>query len=77
MALDEKKVRMMISEKLGVDYEKVVPQAGFQGDLGADSLDMVEIVMAFEDEYNIEIPDEDSEKIKTVKDALDYLGNRL
>ena len=66
----EEKVKSIISEQLNVDISEVVPEASFIDDLGADSLDTVELVMAFEDEFNIEIPDEDAEKIKTVGDVL-------
>ncbi len=67
------KVKSIIVEQLGVDEEEVTPDASFVDDLGADSLDTVELVMAFEEEFGIEIPDEDAEKIKTVKDAVDYI----
>jgi len=66
-------MKQIIAEKLGVSEDKVTPQASFVDDLGADSLDQVELIMALEDEFNIEIPDEDAEKIRTVKDALDYI----
>ena len=66
----EEKVKSIISEQLNVDISEVVPEASFIDDLGADSLDTVELVMAFEDEFNIEIPDEDAEKIKTVGNVL-------
>jgi len=69
----ESKMKQIIAEKLGVSEDKVTPQASFVDDLGADSLDQVELIMALEDEFNIEIPDEDAEKIRTVKDALDYI----
>ena len=68
------KVKSIIVEQLGVDEEEVTPDASFVDDLGADSLDTVELVMAFEEEFNIEIPDEDAEKIGTVKDAVGYIG---
>ena len=70
-------VRKIVSEQLGVDIEKVVLEASFIEDLGADSLDTVELVMALEEEFNQEIPDEDAEKIRTVKDAVDYIQSRL
>lgn len=70
----ERKVKEIISERLSVDEQNVTPQANFVDDLGADSLDQVELIMAFEDEFNIEIPDEDAEKIKIVKDAIDYIN---
>jgi acyl carrier protein len=68
------KVKSIIVEQLGVDEEEVTPDASFVDDLGADSLDTVELVMAFEEEFGIEIPDEDAEKIRTVQDAVDYIG---
>lgn len=67
------KVNGIIAEQLGVDAEEVQPRASFTDDLGADSLDIVELVMAFEEEFGIEIPDEDSEKIGTVADAVSYI----
>ncbi|MBI3753174.1 MAG: acyl carrier protein [Deltaproteobacteria bacterium] len=72
----ENKVKKIIVDQLGVTEEEVKPEASFVGDLGADSLDTVEMVMAFEEEFNIEIPDEDAEKIKTVKDAVDYINKK-
>lgn len=74
MATIEERVRNIIVEQLGVDEEEVVTDAHFVDDLGADSLDTVELVMAFEEEFNIEIPDDDAEKIARVKDAIDYLN---
>jgi acyl carrier protein len=70
----EDKVKQIIVEQLGVDEGEVTPSASFVDDLGADSLDTVELVMAFEEAFDIEIPDEDAEKIKTVKDAIDYIA---
>jgi acyl carrier protein len=70
---DLEKVKKMIVEQLGVHESKVVPEAKFIDDLGADSLDIVELVMALEEEYGIEIPDEDAEKIVTVGDAVRYI----
>ena len=70
----EEKVKQIIVEQLGVDEGEVTPKASFVDDLGADSLDTVELVMAFEEAFDIEIPDEDAEKIKTVKDAVDYIA---
>lgn len=72
MALEDK-VKEIIVEQLGVEAGQVNPDASFIDDLGADSLDTVELVMAFEEEFNIEIPDEDAEKIKKVGDAIDYI----
>ena len=73
----ETKVKQIIAEKLGVSEDKITPQAAFVEDLGADSLDQVELIMAFEDAFDIEIPDEDAEKMRSVKDALDYLSKKL
>jgi len=70
------KVKDIIVEQLGVDPEKVKPEASFIDDLGADSLDIVELVMAMEEEFDIEIPDEEAEKLKTVKDVADYLSGK-
>jgi acyl carrier protein len=71
-ALDEK-VKKIIIDQLGVDEAEVTPEAKFIDDLGADSLDTVELVMALEEEFGIEIPDEDAEKIATVRDAINYI----
>lgn len=68
----EDKVKKIITEKLGVDLVEVVPEASFVDDLGADSLDLVELIMSMEEEFDIDIPDEDAEKILTVKDAIEY-----
>ena len=67
------KVKSIIVEQLGVEADEVKPEASFTDDLGADSLDIVELVMAFEEEFGIEIPDEDAEKIGRVKDAIEYI----
>jgi acyl carrier protein len=67
------KVKNIIVEQLGVDADEVTPEASFTDDLGADSLDIVELVMAFEEEFGIEIPDDDAEKISRVKEAIDYI----
>jgi acyl carrier protein len=72
----EEKVKDIIVDKLGVSQDKVKPEAHFVEDLGADSLDTVELVMAFEDEFNVEIPDEDAQNITTVKSAIDYITNK-
>lgn len=69
----EKKVKEIIVEQLGVTPDEVTNEASFVEDLGADSLDTVELVMAFEEEFGIEISDEDAEKIKTVQDAISYI----
>jgi acyl carrier protein len=69
----ESKVREIISEQLGVSVEQVTPEASFIEDLGADSLDIVELVMALEEQYGMEISDEDAEKIRTVKDVVNYI----
>ncbi len=69
----EEKVKSIIMEQLGVEEEEVTPAASFSDDLGADSLDQVELVMALEEEFNIEISDEEAEKIKTVQDAVNYI----
>ena len=69
----EEKVKDIIVEELGVEREKLTSEASFMEDLGADSLDTVELVMAFEEEFGIEIPDEDAEKITRVREAIDYI----
>ena len=74
MAAVDDKVKQIIVEQLGVDEGEVTPNASFVDDLGADSLDTVELVMAFEEAFDIEIPDEEAEKIKTVKNAIDYIN---
>ena len=68
-----KRVKEIVAEQLGVDEALVVPEASFMDDLGADSLDTVELVMALEEEFDIEIPDEDAEKIQSVNDAIEYI----
>ena len=73
----ETKVKDIIAEELGVEREKLTSEASFMEDLGADSLDTVELVMAFEEEFDIEIPDEEAEKLRTVGDALKYLHQRM
>jgi acyl carrier protein len=72
----EEKVKEIIAKQLGVDQAEVTPDASFVEDLGADSLDTVELVMAFEEAFDIEIPDEDAEKIAKVRDAVDYIKNK-
>ncbi|RPH86336.1 MAG: acyl carrier protein [Desulfobacteraceae bacterium] len=69
----EEKVKAIIRDQLSVSEEDVVPQASFVDDLGADSLDLVEMIMAMEEAFNISIADEDAEKIKTVQDAINYI----
>ncbi len=76
MALEDK-VKEIIADQLGVETDKVVPDAKFIDDLGADSLDVVELIMAFEEEFGIEIPDEDAEKIQTVGDVINYLKEKV
>jgi len=76
MSLEER-VKKIIIEQLGVDENEISMDASFIDDLGADSLDTVELVMAFEEEFGIEIPDEDAEKITNVKDAIDYLSSKI
>ncbi len=73
----EAKVKEIIVEQLGVDEGQIKPEASFIDDLGADSLDTVELVMAFEEKFEIEIPDEDAEKMRTVGDAISYLQGKL
>ena len=72
----EEKVKDIIVEQLGVNPEQVTPNASFIEDLGADSLDTVELVMAFEEEFGIEIPDEDAEKLQTVGDVVKYIEEK-
>jgi len=73
MATVEERVKQIVAEQLGVDDDQVTPEASFMDDLGADSLDTVELVMALEEEFDIEISDEDAEKIQTVQNAIDYI----
>ncbi|NIR32372.1 MAG: acyl carrier protein [Gammaproteobacteria bacterium] len=77
MSTVEERVKQIIVEQLGVKDEEVSPDASFVDDLGADSLDTVELVMALEEEFNCEIPDEEAEKITTVKQAVDYVTEHL
>ena len=73
MAIDQEMIEIIV-EQLSVEKDKVVPGASFVDDLGADSLDLVELIMAMEEKFDIEIPDEDAEKIVTVQDAVDYVN---
>ena len=75
MSLEER-VKKIIAEKLSVDMEEVVPEASFVDDLGADSLDLVELIMSMEEEFDTDISDEDAEQITTVKDAIDYVNKQ-
>jgi acyl carrier protein len=72
----EDRVKSIIVEQLGVDADEVTPDASFVEDLGADSLDQVELIMAFEEEFGVEISDDEAEKIRKVKDAVDYIEKR-
>jgi acyl carrier protein len=72
----EERVKSIIVEQLGVDADEVLPEASFVEDLGADSLDTVELIMAFEEEFGVEISDDEAEKIRKVKDAVDYIEKR-
>lgn len=73
----EDRVKEIIAKQLSVSLDKVVSEASFVGDLGADSLDTVELVMALEEQFETEIPDEDAQKILTVQDAVDYVSSRV
>ncbi|MYC76065.1 acyl carrier protein [Candidatus Poribacteria bacterium] len=77
MATNQERLIEIIAKQLGVEEENVTPDASFMEDLGADSLDTVELVMALEEEFDIEIPDSDAEKIQTVQDALSYLDEHV
>ncbi|MDE0638673.1 MAG: acyl carrier protein [Candidatus Poribacteria bacterium] len=77
MATNEERLIEIIAHQLGIDANNVTPDASFMEDLGADSLDTVELVMALEEEFDLEIPDSDAEKIQTVQDALDYLDEHV
>ena len=76
MAL-EQRITDIIVEQLGISREEVVPEASFIDDLGADSLDIVELVMALEEEFDVEIPDDDAEKIQTIGEAISYMKEKL
>ncbi len=71
----EDRVKKIIAEKLGVDLSEVVPEASFVNDLGADSLDLVELIMTMEEEFEMEISDDDAEKLVTVKNAIDFINS--
>ena len=75
MASNAERIKQIVAEQLGVDEDQVTKEASFMDDLGADSLDTVELVMALEEEFDIEISDEDAEKIQKVQDAVDYITN--
>ena len=76
MGVDDRMTALIV-EQLGVSKDEVSPKASFMDDLGADSLDIVELVMAMEEEFDVEIPDEDVERMQTIGDALDYLKERI
>jgi acyl carrier protein len=73
----EARLRQIVVEQLGVEESKVVPSASFTNDLNADSLDLVELIMSIEEQFGVDIPDEDAEKIETVGDALNYLREHM
>jgi acyl carrier protein len=75
--VSEARIKEIIVEQLGVESDQITPDASFIDDLGADSLDTVELVMAFEEEFDIEIPDEDAEKIRTFRDVITYMNANL
>lgn len=77
MASVEERLREIVIDQLGVNEEEVTSEASFQEDLGADSLDVVELVMQIEEEWGLEIPDEDAERIQTFQDALNYIEDRV
>ncbi|HHW60077.1 MAG: acyl carrier protein [Bacteroidota bacterium] len=77
MSQIEEKVKAIIVDKLGVSENEVIPEASFTNDLGADSLDTVELIMEFEKEFNLSIPDEDAEKITTVGEAIEYINQHI
>ncbi|HPX45442.1 MAG TPA: acyl carrier protein [Bacteroidales bacterium] len=77
MSQIEEKVKAIIVDKLGVNENEVIPEASFTNDMGADSLDTVELIMEFEKEFNLSIPDEDAEKITTVGEAIDYINQHI
>jgi acyl carrier protein len=71
------KVQEVVADKLDVDVSKITPEASFTNDLGADSLDVVELVMALEEEFEVEIPDEEAEKLQTVQSVVDYINTKI
>jgi acyl carrier protein len=71
------KVQTVVADKLDVDAVKITPEASFTNDLGADSLDVVELVMALEEEFDVEIPDEEAEKLQTVQSVVDYINTKI
>jgi len=73
----EERLKKIVAEQLGVDESEVVPKASYTDDLGADSLDLVELIMAMEEEFGIKIEDEEAEQIKTVQDTIDFIKNRM
>lgn len=77
MSSIEERVKKIVAEQLGVKEDEITPEASFVDDLGADSLDTVELVMALEEEFETEIPDEDAEKIETIQDAVNYIKANL
>jgi acyl carrier protein len=77
MASVDERVKEIIAEQLGLEKEDIQPEASFIDDLGADSLDIVEMIMTIEDEFDVEISDEDAEKIVTVQDAINYINDKL
>ena len=72
----EDRIKEIIADQLGIDVEQIKPESKFVDDLGADSLDVVELIMAFEEEFDVEIPDEDAEKIQTVGDVIEYIKEK-
>ncbi|NPA53602.1 MAG: acyl carrier protein [Aquificae bacterium] len=72
----EERIKEIIADQLGIDVNQIKPESKFVDDLGADSLDVVELIMAFEEEFDVEIPDEDAEKIQTVADVINYIKEK-
>jgi acyl carrier protein len=73
----ERRINETVARIFGIDIKKITPQSSLEGDLGADSLDQVELIMALEDDFDIEIKDEDTDKIKSMKDVYDYVGAKV